>query len=308
MPTCNFTFRQVQVFLEVCRLGNFRGAADRLDISQPAISNIIRSLESQLGVLLFERRRGAVCVLSQEGVAFRDSAEQFAARCEQISHLQRKRPKPLNVFVGAHLLEDFLRPRLSELYEAHPELQLNVLPERNRDQILHDITEEKVDIVLITVPANERPRGSQLISPVSVGIYGARNFWDCRSAEELSALPFILPAAGGQLTTSMLRDLESHGVRPSRIAGHFPYHDLRVRLACHGMGVLFVVQSLVERHDELGQLRLLFPMTPWERRLYINPRVNRSIAAAVTQFISNALNRGASSRRPVTHHSQVMRV
>lgn len=304
----NFTFRQVQVFLEVCSVGNFGGAAGRLDISQPAISNIIRSLESQLGVPLFERRRGAACVLTQEGQAFRDSAAQFVARCEQIGHIRHKRPKPLNVYVGAHLLEDFLRPRLSDLYQAHPELQLNVLPERNRDQILQDIAEEKVDIVLITVRAAERPRGSQLISPVPVGIYGARNFWGSCSAEELSALPFILPAANSQLATSMVRDLEFHGVHPTRIAGHFPYHDLRVRLACQGMGVLLAVQSVVEKHDETGALRLLFPVTSWERRLYINPRVNRSAAAAVTQFISKALNQGTNIRRAVTHHSRVMGV
>jgi len=301
-----FTFRQVQVFLEVCSDGNFSGAAGRLDVSQPAISNVIRSLESQLGVALFERRRGASCVLTREGMAFRDCAQQFVAQCEQIGQPQHKRPKPLNVFVGAHLLEDFLRPRLSEFYEAHPELQMNVLPEKNRDKILEDIAEDKVDVAVITVPSDERPKGSQLISAVPVGIYGARNFKGCYSAKELSSLPFILPAADGELTASMLRQLELHGVRPAKIAGHFPYHDLRVRLACRGKGVLFAVHSVVEKHDEQGLLRLLFPMAPWERRLYIHPRVDPATAAAVARFVKDALGAGSGSTPPITHHARVM--
>jgi DNA-binding transcriptional LysR family regulator len=301
-----FTFRQVQVFLEVCSDGNFSGAAGRLDVSQPAISNVIRSLESQLGVELFERRRGASCVLTREGMAFRDCAQQFVAQCEQIGHAQQKRPKPLNVFAGAHLLEDYLRPRLSEFYEAHPELQMNVLPEKNRDQILEDIAEDKIDVAVITVPSDERPKGSQLIGAVPVGIYGARNFKGTYTAKELSSLPFILPAAEGQLTLSMLRQLELHGVQPTKIAGHFPYHDLRVRLACRGKGVLFAVHSVVEKHDEHGQLRLLFPMAPWERRLYINPRVDPATAAAVAQFVRSALGVDSGNTPLITHHARVM--
>ncbi len=51
----SFTFRQVEVFLEICRAGNFSGAAEQLEVSQPAISNVVRALELQLGVELFER-------------------------------------------------------------------------------------------------------------------------------------------------------------------------------------------------------------------------------------------------------------
>ncbi len=43
----SFTFRQIEVFLEVCRTGNFSGAAGQLQVSQPAISNVIRALSSR---------------------------------------------------------------------------------------------------------------------------------------------------------------------------------------------------------------------------------------------------------------------
>jgi hypothetical protein len=36
---------------------------------------------------------------------------------------------------------------------------------------------------------------------------------------------------------------------------------------------------------------MLFPMEPWERRLYISPRVDRDSATAVASFITRALNR-----------------
>lgn len=86
----SFTFRQIEVFLAICRAGNFSATADQLQVSQPAISNVIRSLESQLGVELFERRRGASCVLTREGIAFRDCAQQFLSQCEAIGRGARR--------------------------------------------------------------------------------------------------------------------------------------------------------------------------------------------------------------------------
>src|SRR6185369_6869687 len=192
-PMYSITFRQIEVFLEICRAGNFSGAAGQLQVSQPASSNVIRALESQLGIELFERRRGASCVLSREGTRFRDSAQQFLAQCEAIgrgSRPRRRRVKPLRAFIGGHLLEDFVRPMLPEFYDEHPQLQMNFLPERSRDQILQDIQANKIDIAVITVPAEEKPPGSLLVGTVAAGVYGARNFRGPFSAEAVSALPW----------------------------------------------------------------------------------------------------------------------
>jgi LysR family transcriptional regulator, low CO2-responsive transcriptional regulator len=302
----SFTFRQIEVFLEICRAGNFSGAAGQLQVSQPAISNVIRSLESQLGVELFERRRGASCVLTRDGIAFRDTAQQFLAQCEAIGRggrTGRRKPRPLRVFIGGHLLEDFVRPMLPELYEEHPHLQMSFLPERSRDQILQDIQSGKIDVAVITVPPDEKPPGSLNVGTVVAGVYGAaRSFRGPLTAKEVSALPFVLPASGTQLSESMLRELERHGVVPSRVVGFCPYHDVRIRLVCRGKGVTFSVQSVIDSHDTRQQLRLLFPMEPWERRLYINPRVEPASATAVASFVTRALNPPARRLRPSTHH------
>jgi DNA-binding transcriptional LysR family regulator len=296
----SFTFRQIEVFLEICRAGNFSSAAGQLEVSQPAISNVIRSLESQLGVELFERRRGASCVLSRDGITFRDCAQQFLSQCDALGRgaKGRRRPRPLRVFIGGHLLEDFVRPVLSEFHEEHPQIQMNFLPERSRDQMLQEIQAGKIDVAVITTPPDDRPPGSLHLGTIPAGVWGARNVRTSLSAEAVSGLPFILPAARTQLTSSMLRELEKEGVVPSKVITFCQYHDVRIRLACRGEGVTFSVQSVIDKHDTRGQLRMVFPTAPWERRLYISPRVERSSATAVASFVTRAL----SIPHPGTHH------
>ena len=53
---------QLKYFLAVCKYGTFSGAAKDLFISQPAISQTIRELESEYHVRLFDRTNNRLVV------------------------------------------------------------------------------------------------------------------------------------------------------------------------------------------------------------------------------------------------------
>ena len=65
----NISFRQVQAFICVARCATFAEAAEKMFISQPALSSAIKKMETQLGGLLFSRTTRKV-ELSPEGALF----------------------------------------------------------------------------------------------------------------------------------------------------------------------------------------------------------------------------------------------
>ena len=69
----NFEDFRLKVFMTVSELGSFTLAAQRLGVSQPAVSQNVTALEKSLGVQLLERRRGDI-FLTEAGKAFRDYA------------------------------------------------------------------------------------------------------------------------------------------------------------------------------------------------------------------------------------------
>ncbi|MEP5759229.1 MAG: LysR family transcriptional regulator, partial [Litoreibacter sp.] len=77
------TFEQIRTFLWVARLGGFRKAADRLHLSQPAVSTRISNLEQELKVSLFERGSGDL-VLTKQGTLLLSYAEQMLFVEEEI--------------------------------------------------------------------------------------------------------------------------------------------------------------------------------------------------------------------------------
>lgn len=64
---------RLRVFLMTASENSFTRAAQHLGVSQPAVSQNIAELEKQLGVVLFNRKRGEV-TLTPEGDVFRDYA------------------------------------------------------------------------------------------------------------------------------------------------------------------------------------------------------------------------------------------
>ena len=72
-PTPPNRLRQLRAFCVAAQTGNMSRAAERLFSSQPAVSQIIKSLEADLGVLLFERR-GPRIQLTDDGRAFLEIA------------------------------------------------------------------------------------------------------------------------------------------------------------------------------------------------------------------------------------------
>ena len=55
---------QLRAFVEIAKLGQLTRAADRLHLSQPALSGQLKALEESLGVSLFERSSSGMTLTS----------------------------------------------------------------------------------------------------------------------------------------------------------------------------------------------------------------------------------------------------
>jgi len=74
--------RHLRYFVAVATETNFRKAADRLHVSQPALSKQIKLLEGELGVQLLDRH-SAGARLSTSGRVFLDEAREILAHVER---------------------------------------------------------------------------------------------------------------------------------------------------------------------------------------------------------------------------------
>ena len=82
-------------FASLCATRSFRRSAESLGISQASVSNQMKALEEQLGVLLFARRPGQRPTLTPEGMAFLDDLRAFPAAGSGVAFAGRATPEDL---------------------------------------------------------------------------------------------------------------------------------------------------------------------------------------------------------------------
>lgn len=120
---------QLKSFVTVTHLGNFTRAAARLNLSQPAISGHIRSLEEELGIKLFLRGHRDI-KLSEQGRTLLGYAENVLTEMDKLSKAARAlshlplRPLRLGFVVGTETVR--MRPLLNLLSQTMPQTRIDV--------------------------------------------------------------------------------------------------------------------------------------------------------------------------------------
>ena len=134
----------LRAFDAAARNGSFRAAAAELSVTPTAISHHIRGLEDQLGVKLF-KREGRDVALTDDGRRLADATIQaFGLLDNAVQSLRRSVRKSVRVSAGPIFTARWLMPRISDFWDAHREIELEVVPALHpgaRDR-------ENVDIVI----------------------------------------------------------------------------------------------------------------------------------------------------------------
>lgn len=141
---------QLSCFLAVANSLSFARAAEQMNISQPAITHQIKTLESELNVKLF-RRSTRLVEITPEGRAFLYDAKSMVSIAEQ-AKLRFSDPKDrpvevLSIGCSSYVQLVLLTEILNDLLKQHPNLHpsLHVVP---HDQLFHLLKNETAHVIL----------------------------------------------------------------------------------------------------------------------------------------------------------------
>jgi DNA-binding transcriptional LysR family regulator len=142
--------RQLRAFLAIVRSGSLGLAAESLHVTQPALSRIIRRLESQLGVLLFERRSTGM-ELTSFGQALLPHAtflsEEAALAIEQINSLRGLGQGTIRVGAIASAAIMLLPAVLERVLRQWPNLHVQIT-EAVEDVLTIALTNNAIDVAI----------------------------------------------------------------------------------------------------------------------------------------------------------------
>lgn len=141
--------RQIEVFRAVMNTGSFTRAAELLHVSQPGISRMMRHLEVQLGVTLFERNHGRVAA-TPEAHALHVEVERAYRGMETVQDFARQLREGaktvLRIVTSPNLGLDVLPSAVVELTRRYPAARIWMDVQQRAVQMTDLLVTEQADI------------------------------------------------------------------------------------------------------------------------------------------------------------------
>ena len=149
--------RQMQYAVELAKDRNVSQTAERLGITQPALSKHILTLEKELGVKLFDRSTSPMS-LTAAGEHFVRQAQELLYREDQMMRSMEAYKSGesgrlvigISPFRSQYMIPDVVR----QVRENYPDVEV-LLHEPASDQLREDAAEGKYDFAVVNLPVDE---------------------------------------------------------------------------------------------------------------------------------------------------------
>ena len=286
-------YHHLRYFHAVAHDGNLTRTAQRLNVSQSALSAQIRTLEARLGHDLFERRGRQLHLTEAGRIALDHAGAIFAAGDELTATLRRTGRTRHAVRIGAlatlsrNFQVGFVRPLL-----ARTDIEV-ILRSGSQAELMQGLQTQSLDVVL----SNSAPLSDALLRPIAhklseqpVAIIGAPPLIADRGvalATLLDTHPVILPTLGSSVRSGFDALADRMDIRPQIAAEVDDVAMMRLLVReGHALAVLppiavrdeLAAGTLVEADAALGLVEAFYAITL--DRQFPNPVVRQLIEAA----------------------------
>ena len=276
---------ELDSFVHVARLGSFSAAADRLHISQPAMSKRIQSLESRLGVTLFDRLGKRVSLtpagelLVGKATAMLDLSKDME---RDVGNLAQSVSGRLSMATSHHIGLHRLAPVLQAFTNTYPDVELDIQFEDS--EVAHQMVRAgDIELAVVTLnPAgeSEQPDLARLaVWQDPLCFVNAKPLPEAKTLDHLASLPCILPGPNtftGRIVTERFAS-EGLALKPALSTNYLETISMLVSV---GVGWSVLPQTMA------GELHQLSPAcAPITRTLGWVTHTKRTLSNSASAFL-----------------------
>ncbi|MBQ8291568.1 MAG: LysR family transcriptional regulator [Clostridia bacterium] len=303
-------FRQKEYVLTIYETGGFTKAAEKLFVSQPSLSATIKRLEEKTGAPLFDR--------SVSPVTLTEAGKEYVKAAMQITEIERDFEKYVSDhgklltgkirIGGSSFFSSFILPEMiSSFKKKYTGIEFEIFEDSTKN-LITKLGENSLDIIMDNAILEEESvtarvvTSERLILAVPKKLAINEKFQAERlTAEQIKAdkhlqskgitlakldnQPFILLRRENDTGKRAERLLKKYGVTPN-VLFQLDQQVTAYNLACTGIGIAFVGDTLVKRIDPSPDVYYYTINDLFSKRnIYLYYKKNRYLPLACTRFI-----------------------
>ena len=256
-----YTLRQLDIFLEVARELSISRAAEKLHVTQPAVSMQMRQLEEAVGMPLYEQT-GRKIALTDAGQDFQQYAIAAVAQLKQLEDAmaQRRGIRKGRVALATVSTAKYFVPMLLVLFrKKFPDIEV-VLQIHNRESIMNLLARNEIDLVIMGNAPDTLECTATAFATNPLGVISAPEHPLSRrrhaSWSILNDQEFVVRENGSGTRKLMERLFAEHEISP-HIVMEMPSNETIKQAVMAGMGLSFLSLRTIRHEVASGHLVLL---------------------------------------------------
>ncbi len=250
-----------RVFYTVAKCGSLTKAAEELFISQPAVSQSIKQLESQLGVPLFNRTHRGMELSQQGGKLIFKQVEEALGILEKaeskLTEINTTAVGTIRIGASDGIFSNILADKIVQFNTEYPAVKIELITGTS-PETLTQLKENKCDIGFINLPISDKDVNfTGTVAHLSDVFVAGEKFAHLKGRElQLSSLqeyPLLMIEENTVARRALTSYLVTLGVNlPADI--EVENWDLMIKFARKGMGIGCVPREYAKRYLDSGEL------------------------------------------------------
>lgn len=277
-------------FSEVAKQRSFTKAANILHVSQPSISKVVKTLENELGVTLFERL-GRDVILTDVGAAVFHRAQfivnEFNDLSKEIHDVANVRRGKITIGLPPMVGACFFPQIIHEFKRTHPQVALKLI-EVGSKQIELDVKNDVLDIGVFALPLTVSGIDSVLLThePLQAvfPINHPLSIKKIISLKELKSEDFILYRDDFSLNDLIYEECQKNGFVPNVVCQSSQW-DFIVEMVGAKLGIALLPQTICDDLDTERFKILPLENTPIPWNLAFIWKKNKYLSFAAREWI-----------------------
>lgn len=259
------TINQMRYFQATCNFNNISKAANLYQVSQPAISNAIKELETELGVRLFVRNNNRL-MMTDDARFLLKNINNILNQIDELETLMKdKGEKQKSITIGVPpMIGSFLFPKLvNGFLKIDPTVQFSIT-ETGSLKVLNLLETNQIDLGLITYDKDMEKKFNYVALLDTEFVFAVNKnhpFANRKtiSIKDLDKQQIILYSKGSFQNRKIMQKIEENQVEPIVFLNSSQLATILQFLDYSNIGA-FLHKEIVDSHPNLVGLRLDDPI------------------------------------------------
>lgn len=274
----NTNYESYKIFCSVAQNGSISKAAEKLLISQPAVTWHLKNLENQLGVTLFIRTKKGATLTDEGKILFeyvKKGIDSFTKGENVLTNLKNLDSGKIKIGASTTVSKHVLMPYLEKFHEHYPNIDIEIVNNLT-ENLLTELRNGDLDILLLNLPTQKsKDLKIQQVLEVQDIFVGNKKYYDLTKGnitlKDLNDYPLLFQKSPSNTRTYLDNFLKNNNIILTPKMEIVSY-NLIMEFIKIGFGIGYATKEFIK--DELSS-KLLYEIN-------VTPKVPKRAIGIVT--------------------------